>query len=206
MTGYTALPLRLILPGLYQWTVAWPRYPLESYLIETRDGCIAIDPQDAHPNVFGNSHSNVRHVILTNHYHERAAAIWKHRYGATVWAPKDDLNDLETVTADEAYSQSSILPGGIKAVHLGGITEGEHALLWPENRGVLFVGDALGTTSYWTHGESELGAHPKFRPAGRLAKLLELDFTSLAVGHGEPMLDQAKIALAKYLELMAHDT
>ena len=116
------------------------------------------------------------------------------------------MNDLETVIADEAYSQSSILPGGIKAVHLGGITEGEHALLWPENRGVLFVGDALGTTSYWTHGESELGAHPKFRPAGRLAKLLELDFTSLAVGHGEPMLDQAKIALAKYLELMAHDT
>jgi glyoxylase-like metal-dependent hydrolase (beta-lactamase superfamily II) len=205
VTGYTALPLRLILPGLYQWTVAWPRYPLESYLIETDDGYIAIDPQDAHPEVFGSIQDNVRHVILTNHYHERAAAIWRHRYGATVWAPKADLDDLETVTADEPYSQSSVLPGGLHAVSITGTTEGEHALLWPENRGVLFVGDALGTTSYWTHGEGELGAHPKLRLPTDLARLLELNFTSLAVGHGEPMLDQAKMALAKYLGVTTRD-
>ena len=187
-------------------TVVCPRHPLGSYLIDTDDGCIAIDPQNTHPGVFGSNQNNVRHVILTNHYHERAALISKHRYGATVWAPKADLNDLETVTADEAYSQISILPDGLQAVSINGITESEHALLWPENRGVFFVDDALGTTSYWTHGDGELGAHPKLPPPTELSKLLEINFTILAVGHGEPVLDQAKMALAQYLEVMTRDT
>ncbi len=200
MSGYTAGPPREILPGVYQWTVAWHRYTLESYLVDTDDGVIAIDPQDLSPRALGGVLSRVRHVILTNHYHERAAAIWRHRFDAPVWAPAGDVGDLETLTPNHVYSAESELPGGLLAVGLGGISAGEHALFSSENRGVLFVGDALGTTSYWTHGEGELGAHPRIRPPEPLRKLLELNFTSLAVGHGEPILDQAKVALATYLE------
>ena len=198
MSGYTAGPPREILPGVYQWTVAWHRYTLESYLVDTDDGVVAIDPQDLSP--LGGVLSRVRHVILTNHYHERAAAIWRHRFDAPVWAPAGDVGDLETLTPNHVYSAESELPGGLLAVGLGGISAGEHALFSSENRGVLFVGDALGTTSYWTHGEGELGAHPRLRPPEPLRNLLELNFTSLAVGHGEPILDQAKVALATYLE------
>ena len=200
MGGYTAGPPREILPGVYQWTVAWHRYTLESYLVDTDDGVVAIDPQDLSPRALGGVLSRVRHVILTNHYHERAAAIWRHRFDAPVWAPAGDVGDLETLTPNHVYSAESELPGGLLAVGLGGISAGEHALFSSENRGVLFVGDALGTTSYWTHGEGELGAHPRIRPPEPLRKLLELNFTSLAVGHGEPILDQAKVALATYLE------
>jgi glyoxylase-like metal-dependent hydrolase (beta-lactamase superfamily II) len=200
MSGYTAGPPREILPGVYQWTVAWHRYTLESYLVDTDDGVVAIDPQDLSPRALGGVLSRVRHVILTNHYHERAAAIWRHRFDAPVWAPAGDVGDLETLTPNHVYSAESELPGGLLAVGLGGISAGEHALFSSENRGVLFVGDALGTTSYWTHGEGELGAHPRIRPPEPLRKLLELNFTSLAVGHGEPILDQAKVALATYLE------
>ena len=114
--------------------------------------------------------------------------------------PAGDVGELETLTPDHVYSSESDLPGGLQAIGLGGISAGEHALFTPENRGVLFVGDALGTTSYWTHGEGELGAHPRMRPPAPLRKLLDLNFTSIAVGHGEPILDQAKVALATYLE------
>lgn len=203
MTFYKALSPRAILPRLYQWTVAWPRYPLESYLLETSDGAIAIDPQDAHPGMFKDVQSCVKHVFLTNHYHERAAAMWKHRFGATVWAPEGDVHELETMKPDEVYSQGMDLPGDLEAIALGGITAGEHALLWHDNRGVLFVGDALGTTSYWTHGERSVGAHPRIRPPTPLLALLDLQFTSLAVGHGEAILDQAKIAVERYLEAVA---
>ena len=110
------------------------------------------------------------------------------------------MDDLETLTPDHVYSADSELPGGLQAIGLGGISAGEHALYTSENRGVLFVGDALGTTSYWTHGEGEIGAHPRMRPPTLLRKLLDLDFTSITVGHGEPILDQAKVALAAYLE------
>ena len=203
MTGYKAPSPREILPGLYQWTVAWPRYPLESYLLETLDGVIAIDPQDAHPGMFKDVQSRVRHVFLTNHYHERAAAMWKHRFGAKVWVPDGDSDELETIKPDEVYSQGMALPGGLEAIALGGITEGEHALLWHDNRGVLFVGDALGTTSYWTHGERSVGAHPRIRPPAPLRTILDLKFTSLAVGHGEAILDQAKFAVERYMEAVS---
>ena len=200
MSPYFARPPREILPGVYQWTVAWHRFPLESYLVDTDDGVIAIDPQDLSPTALQGVLSRVRHVILTNHYHERAAAMWRHRFDAPVWAPHGDVDDLETLTPDHVYSADSELPGGLQAIGLGGISVGEHALYTSENRGVLFVGDALGTTSYWTHGEGEIGAHPRMRPPTLLRKLLDLDFTSIAVGHGEPILDQAKVALAAYLE------
>ncbi len=200
MSPYTAAPPREIVPGVYQWTVAWHRYPLESYLVDTGGGVVAIDPQDLSPSALGGVLPRVRHVILTNHFHERAAAIWRHRFGAQVWAPQGDVDELETLRPDHVYTAASALPGGLQAIALGGISAGEHALLSSDNRGVLFVGDALGTTSYWTHGAGPLGAHPRMRPPTSLRQLLDLEFTSLAVGHGAPLLDQAKAELARYLE------
>ncbi len=201
MSGYKARPVREVVAGVYQCSVAWPRYTLESYLIDRPEGAIAIDPQDISPRSLASARGNrIAHIILTNHYHERAAAILRARWDAQVWAPAADVRELEAVVPDHAYSEDTALPGNLRAVALGGITPGEHALLWPEERGVLFVGDALGTVSYWTHGESRLGAHPRMRPPRSLGRLLDLNFTSLAVGHGDPVLDTAKAELAEYLE------
>jgi len=201
MSGYVARPPRELLPGLIQWTVAWHRYPLESYAIRRKDGCVVIDPSEHPPRAIGPVDDyGVAHVILTNHYHERAAAIWQRRFTARVWAPAGDAAHLEATVPDEAYVDGAELPGGLRAIALGTISPGEHALFWPENRGVLFVGDALGTTSYWTHGERPLGAHPRARPPHALHRLLDERFTSLAVGHGEPILDTAHVALQAYLE------
>ena len=201
MSRYVAPSPREILPHLTQWTVAWPRYPMESYAIETTEGCIVIDPNDYPPNSIGAiERQGVSHVVITNHFHERAAAIFRDRFGAELWAPEGDTDQLETGQPDHIFSDGTELPARLRAISLGQISAGEHALLWPENRGVLFVGDALGTTSYWTHSERPLGAHPRARPPHDLKPLLDLPFTSLAVGHGEPVLDCAKEMLRTYLD------
>ena len=200
MSGYTASPVREILPGLFQWSVAWPRYTMESYLIDLPGGGVAIDPQDYPPRAIAPIEAHgVAHILLTNHFHERAAALLQRRLGAEVWAPEADVGELEAVTPNHLYAEGCELPGGLVAIALGGITAGEHALLWPEHRGVLFVGDALGTVSYWTHAERRLGAHPRMRPPHGLRRLLDLDFTHIAVGHGQPVLDTAKAELRAYL-------
>ena len=200
MSGYAGSGPREILPGLIHWSVGWQRYPLESYAIEQTSGCVLIDPSDYAPRAIGAiERHGVSHILITNHFHERAAAMMRGRFGAEVWAPEGDIGELESVAPDHVYGADTELPAGLQAIALGTITDGEHALLWSENRGVLFVGDALGTTSYWTHNEGQVGAHPRARPPHALLGLLELPFTSLAVGHGEPILDVAKEALRRYL-------
>ena len=200
MSGYAGSGPREILPGLTHWSVGWQRYSLESYAIEQPSGCVLIDPSDYPPHSIGAiERFGVSHVVITNHWHERASAMMRGRFGAQVWAPEGDLAELESVEPDHVYGADTELPAGLQAIALGTITNGEHALLWAENRGVLLVGDALGTTSYWTHNEGQVGAHPRARPPHALKGLLELPFTSLTVGHGQPILDVAKEALRRYL-------
>ena len=116
-----------------------------------------------------------------------------------------DVAELEAVTPDHLHDEATELPAGLRATALGGISAGEHALLWPRERGVLFVGDALGTTSYWIPEAGRLGTHPRLRPPQLLRRLLEVEFASLAVGHGEPILDTAKAELRAYLEQATRD-
>ncbi len=201
MSGHGPPAPREILPGLTQWTVAWSRFRMESYAIETPSGCIVIDPNDYPPRGIGAiERHGVSHVVITNQWHERASAALRGRFGAELWAPEGDVDELETGAPDHVFNDDTELPAELKAISLGRISVGEHALLWPENRGVLFVGDALGTTSYWTHGERPLGAHPQARPPHELKRLLDFPFTSLVVGHGEPVLDNAKETLRAYLD------
>jgi len=200
MKGYPGSGPREILPGLTQWSVGWPRYTLESYAIELPSGCVLVDPSDYPPRgISAIERRGVSHIVITNHFHERAAATFRGRFDAELWAPADDAAQLETGAPDHTYGASTELPAGLEAVLLGEISHGEHALLWNENRGVLFVGDALGTMSYWTHGEGEIGAHPRARPPHALLGLLDLSYTSIVVGHGEPVLDTAKQVLNRYL-------
>ena len=138
MSGYAGSGPREILPGLIHWSVGWQRYSLESYAIEQTSGCVLIDPSDYPPRAIGAiERHGVSHILITNHFHERAAAMLRGRFGAEVWAPEGDIGELESVTPDHVYGTDTELPAGLQAIALGTITDGEHALLWPENRGVL---------------------------------------------------------------------
>lgn len=55
-----------------------------------------------------------------------------------------------------------------------------------------------------TRGFGQIGAHPRARPSQALRSLLDLQFASLAMGHGLAIIDTAKSALRTYLEAEAN--
>ncbi len=75
------------------------------------------------------------------------------------------------------------------------LTVGRHA-------GLLFVGDALGTTAKWAPGGIPLGGHPNGhpRPWETLSHLLDLDFENLLPGHGDAIVGGARETLREMME------
>ena len=120
MSGYAGSGPREILPGLTHWSVGWHRYSLESYAIEQPSGCVLIDPSDYPPHSIGAiERHGVSDILMTNHFHERAAAMLRGRFGAKVWAPEGDIDELESVTPDHVFNADTELPAGLRAIALG---------------------------------------------------------------------------------------
>ena len=72
--------------------------------------------------------------------------------GAPVFLPAEDVCMVEDLDRWEPYGDGDELPCGLSAVGVPGLTRGEQALLSPRHGGLLFVGDALGTTAKWAPG------------------------------------------------------
>lgn len=94
------------------------------------------------------------------------------------------------------------IAGSIKVIHTPGHTAGHVSYLWPENRGVLFAGDAagnflglgppVGIGGMFT--EDQDAAKESFR------KLAELEFDTACFGHGGPITGQAHVAFRRAVE------
>jgi glyoxylase-like metal-dependent hydrolase (beta-lactamase superfamily II) len=84
--------------------------------------------------------------------------------------------------------------GGLRAIHTPGHTSGHLAFLWPQEGGVLFVGDAASHML-------KLGLSPIYEDPqeGRrsLAKLAALKFDIVCFSHGKPMGKEAAALLAR---------
>ena len=173
-------------------------------------------------------------TVLTNDWHERDAYAIRARWGTPVWAPRAGLpthgGDLEG-EPDHTYDETTVLPGGLRAVRFAGRMPGDHLLLWPlgapvaahgiDPPGVRFTGDAINgranpdapasATSprrapglYLGAGAYYLG-HPD--PARLQASLrravaaLPAAFGLLCGAHSEPYRDRPAAALAALLAL-----
>ena len=101
---------------------------------------------------------------------------------------------VEDLDRWEPYGDGDELPCGLSAVGVPGLTRGEQALLSPRHGGLLFVGDALGTTAKWAPRRHPLGGHPNGhpRPWETLSHLLDLDFENLLPGHGDAIVGGAR--------------
>lgn len=84
--------------------------------------------------------------------------------------------DRELADGDEIGST------GLRAIHTPGHTSGHMSYLWPEEGGVLFVGDAMSNNV----GRLNFGYSCEDLDAAKLSlrKLAELDFETAFFGHG----------------------
>lgn len=193
--------MRELLPGIltWPWFSARHGYDFNGWLVRHEQGNVCIDPVEMPDDVLEElAREGVARVVLTNRNHFRASMRVKQRTGARIAIHPADAGfarDRGTAVDDELRSDQRI--GPFVAFDAHGKSPGELALYWPERR-LLLVGDAcVGKPA----GECALlpDAVLDDKPAliESLRRLLRLDFDTLLVGDGAPILRGGRAALER---------
>jgi glyoxylase-like metal-dependent hydrolase (beta-lactamase superfamily II) len=193
--------MREIVPDVFtwQWFSEPHGYDFNGYLVCLAAGNVCIDPVEPSPEVLAEiARRGASRILLTNRNHLRDANRVRARTGGRTAIHPADAGYARGQGAeldDELHVGERI--GGLEVVAAGGKSAGEVAFLWVERR-TLFVGDIVvgnppGRLSMLK--EKVMDDPPALRASVR--SLLALDFDTLMVGDGVPILSGAKEQLAE---------
>lgn len=188
--------MREILPGIFTWPwFSQPHgYNFNGWLVRHPEGNLCIDPVEPTAEAFAElTRQGVSRILLTNRNHVRAANQVRARTGARTAIHPEDATYARGQQAeldDELRVGEKI--GPLVVVGVPGKSPGEVALHWPERR-LLFVGDSvIGNPPGRCNLLPERVMDDPARLRASVGQLLELDFDTLLVGDGEPILQDAK--------------
>lgn len=186
--------LEEIVPGVWFWSVHDERIDFVSsaYAVSSNEGTVLIDPLPLVVDAFERLGPVVA-ICLTTSGHQRSAWRLRRELGVPVWAPAG-VTEVEE-EPDEPYSDGDRLPGGLGAVFTPGAGTRQHSLL-DAGRGVLFTPDLfiLPPGGRLTLTPAEY-MHDPAEARRSAEKLLDLEFSVLCTGHGEPVRDDPKAAI-----------
>jgi glyoxylase-like metal-dependent hydrolase (beta-lactamase superfamily II) len=199
--------METIAPDIRTW--AWfstPHgYNFNGLLIAHPEGSICIDPvQASADDVEEIVRARPARVLLTNRNHVRAANLIRERTGARVAIHPADAAYARSQGAsidDELRVGERV--GPLVVVGVSGKSPGEVALHWPDRK-ILIVGDAVignppGRCSLLR--EQVMDDPPRLRESVR--NLLAIDFDTLLVGDGVPILSGARDRLSELVATFA---
>jgi hypothetical protein len=195
-----------ILPGLWHWSALRERIGMvvSSYYLEPQR--VAIDvllpPEGL---AWFEDHGPPEHVLLSNRHHDRHAWQLHEAFGSTVHCARSGMHELAGRGPVEAFDPGDELPGDVVAYEVGAICPDESALHIPAY-GALACADGVVR---W-EPEGPLGFVPDYlmddppqTRAGLCAayrRLLSLDFDTLLLAHGDPIVAGGKQALADFVD------
>jgi glyoxylase-like metal-dependent hydrolase (beta-lactamase superfamily II) len=193
--------MREILPGIFTWPWFSQRhgYDFNGYVVRDPAGTLCIDPVEPDAATLEEiAQAGVTRIIITNRNHTRAVSAVRARTGARVAVHPDDAAYARSQGAeidDDLRGGATVGPFVVVAVP--GKSPGEVVLHAPTRR-LLIVGDAvIGNPP----GRCALLPDKVMDDPARLRtsvrRLLELDFDTLLVGDGTPILSGAKDRLAE---------
>jgi glyoxylase-like metal-dependent hydrolase (beta-lactamase superfamily II) len=197
--------MRQIMPGIFMWSWLSPRhnYNFNGYAFKSNDGLIVIDPaiMDASNMELLQNLGMPAHILLTNKDHERMAYEMRDRFGSKIHIHKSDAPLLKQ-PSDHTFSDGDILPGDLKAINISNNkSPGETALLLSQGKGILFIGDAI---IGWPAGEFSLLPTTIYKDPQKAKEgirvLLGYDYYTVLVGDGEPVLEDGKGAISRFLD------
>ena len=206
-SGVYGRAMREILPGIltWPWFSARHGYDFNGWLVRHPGGNVCIDPVEMSDAVLDEiAGEGVGQVLLTNRNHFRASMRVRERTKARIAIhPADAAFAREKGTAVEGELKPGQRVGPFTVVDAHGKSPGEIALHWPERR-VLVVGDAcVGKPP----GECALlpDAVIDDKPAliESLRRLAKLEFDSLLVGDGAPILQGGRAALERLVATLS---
>jgi len=172
-------------------------YNFNGHLIRHAEGNLCIDPvEPGEEGLDEITHLGVTRTLLTNRNHSRAANKVRERTGARTAIHPDDAAHARNqgTVLDDALAVGTTI-GPLVVVGAPGKSPGEVALHWSERR-LLIVGDAVIGNPPGCCGllrEQVMDDPHRLRQSVR--RLLDLDFDTLLVGDGQPILEGAKARL-----------
>jgi glyoxylase-like metal-dependent hydrolase (beta-lactamase superfamily II) len=188
--------MREIIPDVLMWSwFSEPHgYNFNGHLIIHEDGNLCIDPAEPTAEELAElARRGVARILLTNRNHVRAANMIRARTRARIAIHPADANHARSQGAevdDELKVGATV--GPLSVVAVPGKSPGEVALYWRDRR-LLIVGDAIiGTPPGHCRllREAVMDDPPRLRSS--VQRLLNLDFDTLLVGDGEPIVSGAK--------------
>jgi glyoxylase-like metal-dependent hydrolase (beta-lactamase superfamily II) len=199
-----ATQLKVVIKDLYSWSsfhVQW-KTDFDSYAVKTPDGVVFVDPMKPAPVVVQQLEAlgEPIGVFLTNAHHDRDADWFRKQYGIQVYAHEKAKSDCDT-KIDVLVLDGERLPGGVRAIHLPGSAASEIALYTKMSGGIVMIGDALLNVP--AKGLALLPdpyIEDRKQALQSLRKLAELDFKTVTFAHGNPLVDDAKKQILKFLK------
>jgi glyoxylase-like metal-dependent hydrolase (beta-lactamase superfamily II) len=196
--------MKEIYPDIYTWSWLSPKhgYNFNGYALIREHVLILIDPALVSEGELGDilGLGTPRYIILTNRDHERMAYELRDRCSAEIYINERDSAFLKS-PPDHTFRDRDTLPGNLKVINIpDNKSPGESALLLPEGKGILFIGDAV---IGWPKGEFSMLPKEKYKDS-RIAKesirvLLDFDYDTVLVGDGESVLEDGRGAIERFL-------
>jgi glyoxylase-like metal-dependent hydrolase (beta-lactamase superfamily II) len=196
--------MREILNGIFTWPwFSEPHgYNFNGHFVRHPGGNLCIDPvEPKQEDLEELARFGVSRILLTNRNHSRAANKVRARAGArTAIHPADAPHARkEGAEVDDELGLGDQV-GPFVVVSVAGKSPGEVALHWPDRK-ILIVGDAVvgdppGRCKLLP--QKVIDDPPRLRESVRA--LLALDFDTLLVGDGAPILQSAKERLRELVD------
>ena len=201
------MPMKEILKDVYTWSIFSQEkgFNFNGWFILKQNplfGNIVIDPPQPSDDDLAQMRSlgGVNEIIITNRDHVRWSNELKKKFDAPIKMPSADSGLVE-IDVDSTYDDGDALAGFLKAVHVpNNKSPGETALYW-QVRKILILGDALIGEP---QGEVSLLPSEKYADIA-LARdgilvLVDLDFDSLLLSDGQPIMKNGKMVLENFIE------
>lgn len=191
-----------IAPGIWHWNARHEHIgaDVSSYYLAAER--VLLDPMIPPGGIdWLEEHGPPEHVLLTNRHHDRHSWQMRDRFGCTVHCIRNGLYELEGRGPVEAFDFGDELPGGAVVYEVDAISPDETALHFPAHRllacadGVVHYGDELGFVPERYMDDPE-ATKRGLRDA--YARLLDLDFDTLLLAHGSPVVSGAKEQLRQF--------
>jgi hypothetical protein len=193
-----------IAPGLWHWTVRHEHIgiPVSSYYLERER--VVIDPMIPPAGIeWFEAHGAPAHALLTNRHHDRHAWRLQDALGTTVHCIRNGLHELEGRGVIEPFEFGEQLPGEIIVHEVGAICPDETALYIPLHR-ALACADGVthmrsgGPLAFVPDHLMDDPERTKEQLRAAYRRLLELEFDSLLLAHGDPLIANGKDALRAF--------
>jgi glyoxylase-like metal-dependent hydrolase (beta-lactamase superfamily II) len=196
--------MREILTDIFTWPwFSEPHgYNFNGHFIRHADGNLCVDPvEPGDEDLAELARQGVARILITNRNHSRAANKIRARTGARTAIHAADAPHARSEGAelnDELKVGDNV--GPFVVVGAPGKSPGEIVLHWPERK-ILLVGDAVvgdppGRCKLLP--DKVVDDPPRLRESAR--GLLALDFDTLLVGDGVPILQSAKERLRELIQ------